>query len=74
MMAAATGLDLLKTWHQLTPDDATVFAVGFAVSFAVAWLAVAAFLKVLERVRLTPFALYRFAIAALFAGYFWLAR
>jgi undecaprenyl-diphosphatase len=70
VMAAATSLDLYKSWHALSASDAGVFAVGFVVSFLVAWAAVAAFLKFLERVKLSPFAWYRFAVAGAFGFYF----
>ena len=71
MMCAASGLDLVKSAKFLSMSDAGPFAVGFLVSFIVAWLAVVGFLKFLERTRLTPFALYRFVVAALFAAHLW---
>ncbi|MBF0500833.1 MAG: undecaprenyl-diphosphate phosphatase [Candidatus Riflebacteria bacterium] len=64
MMIAATGLDLLKSYKALSVSLAGPFATGFFVSFVVAWLAVVAFLNFLERVKLTPFAWYRFVMAA----------
>lgn len=74
MMVAATGLDMVKSWHHFVPGEAGLFAVGFAVAFVVAWLAVAGFLRFLERVRLGPFAWYRFAVAALYGGYFFFLK
>lgn len=69
MMAAATGLDLFKSRKLLSASDIGPFAVGFVVSFLVAWVAVVGFLRLLERVKLTPFAIYRFALATVFAMY-----
>lgn len=66
MMMAATGLDLVKSWHLIATQNVPHFLLGFAVAFAAAWLAVAGFLRFLERVRLAPFAWYRFLAAALF--------
>ncbi|WP_018133272.1 undecaprenyl-diphosphate phosphatase [Effusibacillus pohliae] len=66
MMVAASGYDLLKSYKDLSIADLDFFAIGFAVSFLVALLAVVSFLKLLERVKLTPFAYYRFLAAALF--------
>jgi undecaprenyl-diphosphatase len=66
MMVAASGYDMLKSYKYLSVDDIGFFAVGFIVSFVVALLAVVTFLKLLERVKLTPFAIYRFIVAALF--------
>ncbi len=72
MMVAASGLDLYKAFkhHLLSMNDLVFFAIGFVVSFVVAWLAVVWFLRLLERVNLTPFAVYRFAIAAVYWGFF----
>ncbi len=74
VMVAASALDLYKTGSQLSTSDLHLLAVGFAVSFVVAWFAVATFLRFLERVKLTPFAYYRFGVAVLFAAYFYAFR
>lgn len=66
MMVAATGLDLYKSLDHLSADDIPFFATGFMVSLIVALLAVVSFLKLLERVKLAPFAYYRFGLAAVF--------
>ncbi|MFV9510232.1 undecaprenyl-diphosphate phosphatase [Tepidibacillus sp. LV47] len=66
MMIAASGYDLLKSYQYLSANDIGFFAIGFIVSFIVAWLAVVSFLKLLQKVKLTPFAYYRFILAALF--------
>ena len=71
MMCAASALDLVKSAKHLSLEHAGPFAVGFLVSFIVAWLAVVGFLKFLERTRLTPFAIYRFIISLLFVAYLW---
>jgi undecaprenyl-diphosphatase len=67
VMLAATGYDMLKSLQLLDGDFLVTLAIGFAVSFLVAWAAVVAFLRVVQRVSLTPFAIYRFAVAALYA-------
>lgn len=66
MMVAATGLDLIKSWNELSAADIPLFATGFITAFVVAMLAIVSFLKLLSRVKLTPFAYYRFIIAAVF--------
>ncbi|MFD2169933.1 undecaprenyl-diphosphate phosphatase [Tumebacillus lipolyticus] len=66
MMVGATGLDLFKSWGHLSSSDFGYFAVGFVASFVVAMVAMVSFLKLLERVKLTPFAIYRFVLAGLF--------
>ena len=69
MMIAASGFDLLKAFkeHLITSADIPFFAVGFVTSFIVAWIAVVWFMKLLERVKLTPFAIYRFVLAGVFS-------
>lgn len=67
VMIAATGYDLVRSLELLDRGFALTLALGFAVSFVVAWAAVVAFLRVVARVSLTPFALYRVALAAVYA-------
>lgn len=69
MMVAASGLDLLKSAQVLSRSDLGPFSVGFVISFLVAWLSVVSFLRLLERVKLAPFAWYRFLVAAVFGLY-----
>jgi undecaprenyl-diphosphatase len=66
IMFAASGYDLLKSYQNLSMDDFGFFAAGFVTAFVVAWLAIVTFLKLLNKVKLTPFAYYRFVVAALF--------
>lgn len=69
MMVAASGYELLKSYDTLTSSDVSWFAIGFAVAFTVALIAVITFLKLLERFKLAPFAYYRFILAAVFLIY-----
>jgi len=69
VMFGATVLDLYDSRDLLTKDDLVLFLVGGAASFIVAMLAVVTFLNLIKRLRLTWFALYRFALAGLF---YWL--
>ena len=71
IMVAATGYDMLKSWDLFSPDDLQVLAVGFAVSFVSAWLAVKGFISLLGRVTLRPFAWYRLALAPVVLWLFW---
>lgn len=68
IMTAATGYELLDNLDQFRSGtlDAGFLLTGFAVSFVVAWIVVAAFLKALQKIKLKYFAWYRFALAALF--------
>ncbi len=65
IMIAATGYDLLKSWHLLQLSDLSFFATGFVVSFVAAWLAVKGFIRLLASMTLRPFAYYRLLLAPL---------
>lgn len=64
-MFAATGYDMLKSYHLFTTADIPFLAVGFVVSFLSAWAAVKGFIYLLGRLTLRPFAYYRLALAPL---------
>ncbi len=66
VMMAATGYDLLKSLSLLDRAFVGTLAVGFVVSFVVAGVAIVAFLRLVQRVSLTPFAVYRFLLAGLY--------
>lgn len=63
VMIAATGYDLYKNWSQFQGGDFLLLAIGFFVSFVVAYFTVAAFIRILQRWTLKPFAWYRLALA-----------
>ncbi|MBI1952034.1 MAG: undecaprenyl-diphosphate phosphatase [Acidobacteria bacterium] len=63
VMAAATLYDLTKSWSHLGSQDFAPFAVGFVVAFVSAYGAMRAFIALLGRYTLRPFAWYRIAIA-----------
>ncbi len=63
VMMAASGYDLYKTWGQFQKGDIVFLGIGFVVSFIVAYFTVAAFIRLLGRWTLKPFAWYRLALA-----------
>jgi undecaprenyl-diphosphatase len=63
VMIAASGYDFWKTRSLFTTSDLLFLAVGFVVAFVVAYLTVAAFIRLLGRWTLKPFAWYRLALA-----------
>lgn len=70
IMIVATGYEFYKTWNLFSADDLQFLAVGFAVSFFSAWLAIKWFIGLVSRVTLRPFAIYRILLAvAVF--FFW---
>lgn len=66
IMCAAAGYELLKSYHYFTSDVLGLFVVGFIISFVVAYFVVLAFMKLIQKIRLTHFAIYRFVLAAVF--------
>ncbi|GFN32996.1 undecaprenyl-diphosphate phosphatase [Paenibacillus xylaniclasticus] len=66
IMVGASGKDLLESWSYLTASDIPLFVTGFVTSFITALFAIKFFLNLIERVKLIPFAVYRFILAALF--------
>lgn len=64
VMAGASFLSLLKHWQYITADTLPFFIVGFVSAFLFALLSIRFFLKLINRVKLIPFALYRIVLAA----------
>lgn len=65
IMFAATGYDFLKNYHLFETGDLIFLGVGFGVSFISAWLAIKAFIYLLGKLTLRPFAIYRLALVPL---------
>lgn len=66
VLFAATGYELVKMRGQLALEDSLALAIGFVVSFVVAFLAVKGFVSYLGRGKLAPFAWYRIVVAPVF--------
>lgn len=69
VMMGATVLDMYESRHLLTMDALMLFLIGFIAAFVTAMIAVVTFLKLIKKLRLEWFALYRFVLAGLF---YWL--
>ncbi|MBA2755258.1 MAG: undecaprenyl-diphosphate phosphatase [Chloroflexia bacterium] len=65
VLTAATVFDLYDSRGPLKGSDLPMFAVGFAVAFAAAWIAVRFFLGLLATMTLRPFGWYRIVAATL---------
>lgn len=72
VMVGATLFEMLDSFHLLTGEYMVFFAVGFIVSFISAWFAVKAFIALLGKITLRPFAIYRLILAV--AVYLYLVR
>jgi undecaprenyl-diphosphatase len=64
-MAGAFAYDLYKDHGQLSPNNAVIIAIGFAVSFVAAWLVVKTFLDYVSRHGFKLFAWWRVIVGSL---------
>ncbi len=55
-MFAASAKDLLESWNQLGVQGHSVFAAGFLTAFIVALIAIKFFLRLINKIKLVPFA------------------
>lgn len=65
-MLAASALDLYKSAGSFASADFGALAVGFIVSFLVAWAVIKWFIRFVQTHTFTPFGWYRIALAGLF--------
>lgn len=65
-MLAATGYDMVQSYHDFSKDQMGFLAVGFVVSFIVALFAIKLFLKIVRTRSLSVFGIYRIVIGAVF--------
>jgi len=59
VLAAASGLDLLKHYKEFTGENLLFLVVGFVVSFIVAYLTMKLFIRFLEKFTFVGFGIYR---------------
>ncbi|WP_068622594.1 undecaprenyl-diphosphate phosphatase [Paenibacillus tuaregi] len=64
IMAAVSFFSLLKNWEAITPAVIPFLIVGFVSAFVFAWISIRFFLKLINRIKLVPFAIYRIVLAA----------
>ncbi len=64
IMAGASGLSLLKNLQYFTLDALPFFIAGFISAFVFALLSIKFFLKLIDRIKLVPFAIYRIVLVA----------
>ncbi|MDQ0198349.1 undecaprenyl-diphosphate phosphatase [Neobacillus ginsengisoli] len=63
IMAGASLLSLLHNWHYMTADLLPFFIAGFISAFVFALLSIRFFLKLINKIKLLPFAVYRIVLA-----------
>lgn len=65
IMAGASFISLLKNWQYFTIDALPFFIAGFISAFVFALFSIRFFLKLINKVKLVPFAVYRIIVAAI---------
>jgi undecaprenyl-diphosphatase len=65
IMLGASGISLMKNWEYFSLDALPFFTVGFISAFVFALIFIRFFLKLINKIKLMPFAIYRIVLAAL---------
>ncbi|MBD0382411.1 undecaprenyl-diphosphate phosphatase [Paenibacillus sedimenti] len=65
IMGGASFISLLKNWEYFTLDALPFFIVGFMSAFVFALVSIRFFLKLINRIKLVPFAIYRIVLAGI---------
>ncbi|MDQ0111308.1 undecaprenyl pyrophosphate phosphatase UppP [Paenibacillus harenae] len=58
-------MSLAKNWEFFTLDYLPYFIAGFIAAFVFALISIRFFLKLINRIKLVPFAVYRIVLAAI---------
>lgn len=68
IMAGASLVSVLKNWEYMSMDYLSFYVVGFVSAFVFSLISIRFFLKLISKVKLVPFALYRIFIAIVLAA------
>ena len=66
-MAGASLISVLKNWEDIDMNHLSFYIVGFISAFVFALISIKFFLKLISRVKLMPFAIYRIILAVVLA-------
>jgi undecaprenyl-diphosphatase len=67
IMAGASLVSVMKNWEHINMDHISFYVVGFISAFIFALISIKFFLKLISRIKLMPFAIYRLVLAAVLA-------
>ncbi|MEK3993362.1 undecaprenyl-diphosphate phosphatase [Psychrobacillus sp. FSL K6-2365] len=67
IMAGASLISVVKNWEDIDMNHLSFYVVGFISAFVFALISIKFFLKLISRVKLMPFAIYRLILAAILA-------
>jgi undecaprenyl-diphosphatase len=70
IMAGASLLSLIKNWEYFSLDALPFFIAGFISAFIFALLSIKFFLKLIDRIKLVPFAIYRILLVIIIYVFF----
>ncbi len=65
VMIMATTLELYKNGTSINSREFMLLSIGFVISFVVGWASIVFLLKLLSKIKLFPFAIYRIILAIL---------
>ncbi|MDO7485171.1 undecaprenyl-diphosphate phosphatase [Peribacillus frigoritolerans] len=71
IMAGASLLKVVKYWESFTPEVLPFFIAGFISAFIFALFCIRFFLILINKVKLTPFAIYRIVLAVVLLFIIW---
>ncbi len=69
-MIAATGYSIIKSGLHLSSREILLIGTGFFVSFLVAWIVIAAFMRFISRRNFKPFGYYRIVLGTIVLIYY----
>lgn len=64
IMLGASSISLMKNWQYFSLNDLPFFIAGFITAFVFALISIRFFLKLINKIKLVPFAIYRIVLAA----------
>ncbi|QUG40050.1 undecaprenyl-diphosphate phosphatase [Psychrobacillus sp. INOP01] len=67
IMAGASLVSVVKNFDEINMSDMGFYAVGFISAFVFALISIKFFLKLVSRIKLVPFAIYRIVVAVVLA-------
>ncbi len=68
IMVGASLVSVLKNWEHMSLDYLSFYIVGFVSAFVFSLISIRFFLKLVSRIKLVPFAMYRIVLAVVLAA------
>lgn len=68
IMMGASLVSVMKNWEHMSMDHLSFYIVGFLSAFVFSLLSIRFFLKLISKVKLMPFAIYRIILAVILAA------